>query len=132
MATYRPYPKSPLHDILVENGHIKEPETLMEWKNEYNVKLYGMYDNKKPWQENYTLSTNMSFYTSAESSVWVREHQLDRYLDKLFLRWIKAVAKFRNRYLFYHWTIDRDMFRFFRDQYYERREITSQKKTTKS
>jgi len=51
MATYRPYPKSDLHEILVSEGYIKEPENLMDWKSEYNVKLYGMYDTKKPWQK---------------------------------------------------------------------------------
>jgi len=128
MATYRPYPKSPLHDILVEQGHIKEPEKLMDWKNEDNVKLYGMYDNKKPWQENHKLSTNLAFYNSAESSVWIREHQCDRDLDKLFLRTIIKIAKFRNRFLFYYFTIDRVLFVFFREGYYRRRELKSQKR----
>ena len=33
MGTYRAYTKSPLHYLLVEQGFIKEPETLMDWKN---------------------------------------------------------------------------------------------------
>ena len=93
MGPYRPYPRSPLHDILVKQGHIKEPETLMDWKNEYNIKLYGVYDFKKPWQKNYKLSTNMSFFNSVESGVWLREYQLERYLDKKLYRFFRRETR---------------------------------------
>ena len=127
MATYRPYPRSPLHETLVKDGHIIEPEKLMDWKNEYNVKLYGIYDNKKPWQMNYKLSTNMAFYNSAESSVWVREHQLERTADKIIFKFLQRISKFRNRWLFYHFTFDRIIYTFVREEYYKRREIKSRK-----
>lgn len=132
MATYRPYPKSSLHDILVKQGYIKEPESLMDWKNEYNVKLYGIYDFKKPWQKNYGLSTNMAFFNSTESGAWIREHQLERILDKILYRIVLKLAKYRNKFLFYYFTIDRYIYTFFRDEYYKRREEISQKRNTKS
>jgi len=129
MATYRPYPKSPLHDILVKEGYIKEPKNLKDWNNEYNVRLYGIYDNKKPWQKNYRLSTNMAFFNSVESSVFLREYQLDDIFEKIVLRSLIKIAKFRNRTHFYYFTFDRNIFTFFRDSYYKRRELKSQKKT---
>lgn len=127
MATYRPYPKSPLHEILVQKGHITEPKQLMDWKNEYNVKLYGIYDNKKPWQLHYKLSTNMAFYNSVESGVFLREHQLERLLDKIVYKILQHISKFRNRYLFYHFTFDRTINTFFRQGHYKRRELKSRK-----
>ena len=130
VATYRPYPKSPLHDILVKQGHIKEPETLEEWKNEYNVRLYGVYDTRKPWQKHYKLSTNMAFFNSVESGVWVREHQIERLSDKIMQKLFKGMAKFRNRMLFYRFTIDRNLYTRFRDGYYKRKELESQKNST--
>jgi radical SAM superfamily enzyme YgiQ (UPF0313 family) len=127
MGTYRPYPKSPLHDLLVEQGFIKEPETLMDWKNEYNVRLYGSYDTKKSWQKHYKLSTNMSFFNSVESCAWLREYQLDSYPEVLMLKFFKNLAKFRNRFLFYKFTIDRYLYTIFREGYYAKREGKSRK-----
>lgn len=132
MATYRPYPKSPLHDLLVEQGHIKVPKTLMDWKDDYNVKLYGIYDFRKPWQKNYNLSTNMAFFNSTQGGCWIREHQLERTLDKILYKIVLKLAKYRNKFLFYHFTIDRYIYTFFRDEYYKRREEKSQKRNTKS
>lgn len=131
MATYRPYPKSELHEILVNQGYIKEPENLMGWKSGYNVKLYGMYDAKKPWQKNYKLSTNMAFYNSVESCVWVREHQAETLLDLIAIKFFKTLAKLRNRSLFYFLTFDRIMFTFFRNNFYKKREQKSQKSSIK-
>jgi len=128
MATYRPYPKSPLHDLLVEQGHIKEPKTLMDWKNECNVRLYGVYDTKKPWQKHYKLSTNLAFFNSVESSVWLREYQLDNFIEKFQFHIYRFFAKIRNRTLFYHFTIDRTLYTRFRDNFYKKRELESRKR----
>ena len=128
MATYRPYPKNQLHDILVKQGFIEEPKTLMDWKNKYNVQLYGAYDTKKPWQKHYRLSTNLAFYNSVESCVWLREHQLNKIFDKIKFKFFKKLAVIRNRLMYYHITIDRRLYTHFRDKYYKKREIDLQRK----
>lgn len=120
IATYRPYPKSKLHKLLVSKGLIKVPETLMEWTNEDNVRLYGMYDSKKPWQKNYKLSTNVAFYNTQDTDL--REHQLSRYLDKLFFKIFIKLFRFRTENMIFNFTLDRFIYTFWRDNYYKRRE----------
>jgi len=120
VVTYRPYPKSKFHDILVEDGLIEVPKTLEEWTKEYNVRLYGMYDNKKPWQKNYKLSTNVAFFNTQDTDL--REHQLNRKLDKLFYRIFIRIFRIRTDKMIYVFPMDRLVYTFWRDNYYKRRE----------
>ena len=70
----------------------------------------------------------MAFYNSVESGVWLRKHQLDHIWEKLSLRIFTFLAKLRNRTFFFHFTIDRKLYTKFRDGYYKRRELKSQRK----
>ena len=99
----------------------------MDWKNDYYVRLYGLYDFKKPWQENYNLSTNMAHFNAVESGVGLRQYQLDHWSEKVVNRFFQNLAKFRNRFIFYHLPIERTIYTFFREQYYKRRASKSQK-----
>lgn len=113
--TYRPYPGSPLCETLIKGGRISLPDRLESWADEAVVKQFTDTTVVRKWQDNYKLSSGVSFYESLESGFWLKRHQL----PSGFLRWINraftAVAKLRNQRKWYHLPFDKWVYVLFKD-----------------
>ena len=111
-----PYPKCELTRGLVEKGLLKEPTTLSGWVKE-NDELMGMYINlyskkniNRPWQKNFWLIQNISYYinlsmrySEPEIRKFLKERNI-RYYPYIFFRFL---AKERMKHKFFSLTIDK-------------------------
>lgn len=128
--TYRPYPKSPLCEDLLEKGLFYQPDSLEAWADEKSVRQYTDTAAKRTWQANFTLSSRVSFYESLESEFWLKPHQLSGHpwlarVNALFTR----AARWRNRRQCYSLPWEKTVYPAFRDHCLKRMQAL-QRKTT--
>jgi anaerobic magnesium-protoporphyrin IX monomethyl ester cyclase len=123
MGTFRPYPRCELTETLLEQGVLPpNPDSFEAWNNRRIIDMYTQAEFIRPWQVDGKYSESACFYMNMESSVRLGFHQLDRFSDKLKYRIFMALAKIRNRMMFFGLPIDKKLYQRFLSGYYARRQ----------
>lgn len=122
VGTFRPYPKCELTEQLLQEGYLREPESFGEWTNKDVVDMYTSAEYIRPWQTNGKYSERASYYLNMESAVRLGNHQIDRRIDKIKNHIFIALARMRNRFMFYRCPIDKNIYRNFLINFYQRRQ----------
>ncbi|MBF0118027.1 MAG: B12-binding domain-containing radical SAM protein [Desulfobacterales bacterium] len=115
--TFRPYPGSELTESLINKELITAPKTLEGW-TETLVRNHTATDVVRHWLQNYNISSPVSFYQSLESGMWIKPHQLSNPLLRKINTLFMNIAKYRNRIMFYRWTLDRSLYKVFKNYCY--------------
>lgn len=121
-GTFRPYPKCELTKKLLEEGYLREPKTFLEWTDREIIDMYTSAEYIRPWQVNGKYSESAAFFLNMESSVRLGNHQIDRTIDRLKNNFFKLLAKVRNRFMFYSFSFDKDLYKRFLLDFYKRRQ----------
>jgi radical SAM superfamily enzyme YgiQ (UPF0313 family) len=122
VGTFRPYPKCELTEKLLSDGHLKEPSRFEEWTDRDIIDMYTSAEFIRPWQINGEYSERAAFYLNMESSVRLGNHQIDRTIDKLKNMIFIFLSKPRNKFAFYKFPIDKNLYKKFLADFYERRQ----------
>ncbi|MDD5006794.1 MAG: radical SAM protein [Syntrophorhabdaceae bacterium] len=121
-GTFRPYPKCELTKKLLEEGYLREPKDFLEWTNKETIDMYTSAEYIRPWQVNGKYSESAAFFLNMESSVRLGNHQIDRAIDRLKNNVFTLLAKARNRFMFYRFSFDKDLYKRFLLNFYKRRQ----------
>ena len=122
VTTFRPYPKSELTESLIKLGYLKEPQSFEEWTDRNSVDLYTATEYARPWQISGHYSENAAYYISMESSTRLRNYQIDRKVDRIKNNIFIFFAKIRNRFLFYRFPFDKELYKNFLFEFYKRKQ----------
>jgi len=115
VTTYRPYPKSELNKALIEKGLFFEPKSLEEWLDLKYQRFYTSTDSAKPWSNHSKLAQKISFYTSLEAGIRLRNTQIKNLFFRIVNNIFISIAAFRNKFLFYNFPIDEFLYNRFKD-----------------
>ncbi len=121
VGTFRPYPKCELTEKLLSEGYLTEPTSFEQWTDRSIIDMYTSAELVRPWQVNGKYSEAAAFYLNMESSVRLGNHQIDRTIDKIKNKIFTFIAKPRNKFMFYKFPIDKDLYKKFLTGFYERR-----------
>jgi radical SAM superfamily enzyme YgiQ (UPF0313 family) len=121
VGTFRPYPKCELTETLVKEGYLKEPQTLEEWISSDVINMYTAAEYIRPWQVDGKYSVSAAYYLNMESATRLGSHQITRLSDKLINHIFITIARIRNRFLFYRFPVDMNLYKKFVENYYARK-----------
>lgn len=110
---FRPYPKCELTDNLIAEGYLKEPKNIIEWMDEGVIDLYVSAQCIRPWHVDTQYSEKIAYYLTMESGVSLRPHMLNSKIDFFKYNTFISLAKLRNKFSFYRFTIDKNMYKRF-------------------
>lgn len=124
--TFRTYPRCELTNSLIKEGLIKEPKTLREWTKEENLKLY-IGNNKQVWQFDPNFVYYVSYFTEVGYDVYkdkeikniLRYFIIYKFMDILFI----YSARFRLKYLFLSFPIDRYLYKVYKNIFVKLKQI---------
>lgn len=129
IGTFRPYPKCELTEELIKDGYLKEPGDFRDWSDRTIVDMYTSVEYRRPWQVNGKFSESVAYYLNMESAVRLGNYQIDKKIDRMKNNIFMAIAKLRNRLLFYKFPMDIKCYKSFLTGYYERRQVLEKKET---
>jgi anaerobic magnesium-protoporphyrin IX monomethyl ester cyclase len=113
--TYRPYPKSSLCEEILRKGRFHQPDTLEAWEDDATIRQFTDTTVVRHWQDNYRLSSRVSFFQSLESGFWLKQHQLPSRILGIANRIFIALAKIRNRTQIYALPLEKPLYIVFKD-----------------
>ncbi len=122
VGTFRPYPKCELTERLLSEGYLTEPMDFRNWTDRDIIDMYTSAEYIRPWQINGRYSERAAYYLNMESSVRLGNHQIDRPLDRMKNTIFMSIAKLRNRLMFYDLAFDKDLYKNFLTNFYEKRQ----------
>lgn len=122
VQTFRPYPKCKLTQELVKQGYLKEPKSFVEWIDKKNVDLYVAAQFIRPWQIDGKYSESIAFYQTMESGSYLGKHLINKKVDYLKYLIFTFLAKLRNRTGFYRFPFDKEMYKRFFTNFYQRKQ----------
>ena len=120
VGTFRPYPKCELSERLRMEGHLTEPKDLEEWSSQEAMNMYTAAEYVRPWQKNGQYAMTAAYYLNMESSIRVGSHQMTRRTDRIKNSLYMAIARIRNRLLFYHFPVDMQLYKNFLEDFYRK------------
>lgn len=121
VGTFRPYPKCELTDGLIKQGVLKEPETFLDWTSRSVIDLYTAAEYARPWQVDPQFSESAAYYLNMESAIRLGNHLIDRKIDRVINTIFMTIGKIRNRLMFYHFPVEKEMYKRFFTRIYERK-----------
>lgn len=121
VGTFRPYPKCELTEKLLKEGYLTEPLNFSEWTDRGIVDMYTSAEYVRPWQVNGKYSEGAAYYLNMESSVRLGSHQIDRPIDRIKNNIFMFLARIRNRFMFYKFPLDKNLYKKFLTGFYRRR-----------
>ncbi|HBR22006.1 MAG TPA: hypothetical protein DD713_05485 [Nitrospiraceae bacterium] len=121
VGTFRPYPKCELTEKLRKDGYLKEPSNFDEWTDRNTIDMYTSAEYIRPWQVNGKYSESAAYYLNMESSVRLGSHQIDRVIDRIKNNIFMFLARVRNRFMFYKFPMDKNLYKKFLTGFYRRR-----------
>jgi anaerobic magnesium-protoporphyrin IX monomethyl ester cyclase len=121
VGTFRPYPKCELTTQLIQEGFLSEPKHFSEWTDKSIIDMYTSAEYIRPWQVNGRYSEAAAFYLNMESSVRLGNHQIDNPWDKTINSSFAFMGKARNRLMFYGLPFDKDIYKKFLVNFYDKR-----------
>lgn len=122
LGTFRPYPKCELTKKLLEEGYLQEPKDLSEWTDKRMIDMYTSAEYIRPWQVNGKYSESVSYYINMESAIRLGNYQIDKKIDKIKNYIFITLAKFRNRFMFYRFPVDKILYKKFLINFYRSRQ----------
>lgn len=122
VGTFRPYPKCELTEKLLKEGYLTEPENFVEWTNKEIIDMYTSAEYIRPWQVIGRYSESAAYYLNMESSVRLGNHQINNKIDKIKNTIFIFLARLRNRFMFYKFPFDKDLYKKFLTTFYKRRQ----------
>ena len=122
VGTFRPYPKCELTEKLLAEGYLTEPASFEAWTNKGVVDMYTSAEFIRPWQVNGEYSESVAYYLNMESAVRLGNHQINGYIDGIKNSTFKAIAKLRNRFMYYDFPFDKKMYKDFLSAFYAKRQ----------
>ncbi len=122
VGTFRPYPKCELTEKLSKEGYLTEPENFVEWTNKEIIDMYTSAEYIRPWQITGRYSESAAYYLNMESSVRLGNHQINNKIDKIKNTIFIFLARLRNRFMFYKFPFDKDLYKKFLTAFYKRRQ----------
>lgn len=122
VQTFRPYPKCELTEKLLKEGYLNEPKTFKEWTDKETINMYVACQYVRPWQVDGKYYESAAFYHTMESGVSLGFHLIDRIIDRLKYKSFIGLAKLRNKLDFYKFPIDKQMYKAFFINFYERKQ----------
>lgn len=122
VGTFRPYPKCELTEKLFKEGYLTEPLNFSEWTDRGIVDMYTSAEYIRPWQVNGRYSESASYYLNMESSIRLGNYLLDRKIDKIKNTIFISLAKVRNKFMFYEFPVDKNLYKRFLINFYKRRQ----------
>lgn len=122
IGTFRPYPKCELTQKLIDEGHLKEPIDFAGWSEKKIIDMYTSAEYVRPWQINGEYSESASYYLNMESAVRLGNYQIDNPFDRFKNKIFMAIAKVRNRLLFYRFPVDKLLYKRFVINFYKKRQ----------
>lgn len=131
LGTFRPYPKCELSDSLIKKGYLTEPENLDDWTSTDLIDMYTAAEYIRPWQVDGRFSLRASFYQNIESQTRLGNHQIEKRLDLFINCLFIALARVRNRLIFFSLPIDMVLYKKFLINFY-RRKAEQEKKGSES
>jgi len=122
VGTFRPYPKCELTEKLLKEGYLSEPKNFVEWTNKEIIDMYTSAEYKRPWQVVGKYSESAAYYLNMESSVRLGNHQINNTIDKFKNTIFILLAKVRNKFMFYKFTFDKNLYKKFLTRFYKKRQ----------
>lgn len=122
VGTFRPYPKCELTERLIAEGYLKEPDSFDEWTDKTTIDMYTSVEYIRPWQVNGKYSESASYYLNMESEIRLGSHQIERWVDRIKNNIFIALAWMRNRFMFYRFPIDKELYKKFLLNFYRKRQ----------
>ena len=122
VGTFRPYPKCELTEKLLKEGFLKEPARFEEWTDRHIIDMYTSAEYIRPWQVNGKYSESAAYYLNMESAVRLGNYQIDRGIDRLKNNIFIFLAKIRNKFMFYKFSFDKNIYKTFLVSFYKRRQ----------
>jgi len=122
VGTFRPYPKCELTEHLLKEGYLTEPSNFVEWTDRDIIDMYTSAEYIRPWQVNGRYSESAAYYLNMESAVRLGNYQIDKKIDRIKNNIFMRLAKIRNRFMFYKFSLDKDLYKIFLTDFYRRRQ----------
>lgn len=122
VGTFRPYPRCDLTRGLIEQKYLTEPIDFDGWTDRDIVDMYTSTEYIRPWQVNGEYSESAAYYLNIESVVRLGNYQIDNEVDRWKNTLFMLIAKLRNRFLFYGFPIDKELYKRFLKRFYKRRQ----------
>jgi len=122
VGTFRPYPKCELTEKLLKEGYLSEPKDFAEWTKKEIIDMYTSAEYVKPWQIVGKYAESAAYYLNMESSVRLGNHQIDNKIDKIKNNIFILLAKLRNKFMFYKFPFDKNLYKKFLVNFYKRRQ----------
>lgn len=124
VTTFRPYPKCELSEKLLKNGFLTEPQNCQDWLNPDAMAMYTAGEILRPWQVDGRYSVSACYYLNMESGSRLGEHQIDNLSDKIKNKIFTFIAKVRNRFMFYAFPVDMELYKKFFVSFYTKKQET--------
>lgn len=122
VGTFRPYPKCELTEELLKEGYLTSPATLLEWTDTDIINMYTSAEYIRPWQVNGKYSESAAYYLNMESAVRLGNYQIDKRIDRIKNNIFIFLAKLRNKFMFYNFPLDKNLYKKFVVGFYKRRQ----------
>ena len=122
VGTFRPYPKCELTEKLLKEGYLTEPLSLEEWTGMDIINMYTSAEYVRPWQVNGKYSESAAYYLNMESAVRLGNYQIDHRIDRIKNNIFIFLAKLRNKFMFYNFPVDKNLYKKFLVNFYKKRQ----------
>lgn len=120
--TFRPYPKCELTAKLLIAGYFTEPKNFEEWTQRDVINLYTAAEYIRPWQINGKYSESAAYYLNMESAIRLGNYLIDRRIDRIKNNIFIFLAKLRNKFMFYNFSFEKELYKRFFDNFYNRKQ----------